>query len=74
MLSQSQTAYTVNEKLAEEISAYYKAVYPLGVKVPKERAITMKLKQMYKKKDKDTIKNEVRTNVDDIFKIVKADY
>lgn len=69
-----QTAYTVNEKLAVEISAYYKEVYPLGVKVPKERAITMKLKQMYKKKDKDTIKNEVRTNVDDIFKIVKSDY
>ena len=69
-----QTSYTVNEALAKEIIGYYKSVYPLGVKVPKARAVVMKLNHMYKKKDKSSIKNEIRTNVDDIFKIVKSDY
>lgn len=60
--------------LANEIIRAYKDKFPLVVKVPTERMVKNKLNQMFKTKDKKSIKNELRLNVKDIFKIVKANY
>lgn len=70
----NQSCYVVNDTLANEIIMEYKNKFPLGVKMPTERMVKNKLQQMYKIKDKKSIKNELRLNVNDIFKIVKADY
>lgn len=68
------TSLTVNDKLAEQIITAYKEAYPLAVKIPTARVVKTKLKQMYKTKDSQSIKLEMRLNVYDIFKLVKADY
>ena len=70
----NQFSYVVNDMLANEIIRAYKDKFPLVVKVPTERMVKNKLNQMFKTKDKKSIKNELRLNVKDIFKIVKADY
>ena len=70
----NQSSYVVNDMLANEIIRAYKDKFPLVVKVPTERMVKNKLNQMFKTKDKKSIKNELRLNVKDIFKIVKADY
>ena len=70
----NQSSYVVNDMLANEIIRAYKDKFPLVVKVPTERMVKNKLKEMYKTKDKKSIKNELRLNVKDIFKIVKANY
>ena len=70
----NQSSYVVNDTLANEIIRAYKDKFPLVVKVPTERMVKNKLNQMFKTKDKKSIKNELRLNVKDIFKIVKANY
>lgn len=70
----NQSSYVVNDMLANEIIRAYKDKFPLVVKVPTERMVKNKLNQMFKTKDKKSIKNELRLNVKDIFKIVKANY
>lgn len=70
----NQFSYVVNDMLANEIIRAYKDKFPLVVKVPTERMVKNKLNQMFKTKDKKSIKNELRLNVKDIFKIVKANY
>lgn len=69
-----KSSYAVNDALVEEIIAYYKEMFPLGVKIPAERAVKMKLNQIFKKKDEKIIKCEVRLNEDDIFKLLETDY
>lgn len=74
LTKKNQSCYVVNDTLATEITMEYKNKFPLGVKMPTERMVKAKIKQMYKIKDKKSIKNELRLNVNDIFKIVKSDY
>ena len=70
----NKLCYVINETLVYEIIMEYKNKFSLAVKIPTERMIKAKIKQMYKIKDKKSIKNELRLNVNDIFKIVKPDY
>lgn len=74
LTKKNQSCYVVNDTLVKEIIMEYKNKFPLGVKMPTERMVKAKIKQMYKIKDKKSIKNELRLNVNDIFKIVKLDY
>lgn len=74
LTKKNQSCYVVNDTLVKEIIMEYKNKFPLGVKMPTERMVKAKIKQMYKIKDKKSIKNELRLNVNDIFKIVKSDY
>lgn len=74
LTKKNQSCYVVNDTLVKEIIMEYKNKFPLGIKMPTERMVKAKIKQMYKIKDKKSIKNELRLNVNDIFKIVKADY
>lgn len=74
LTKKNQSCYVVNDALVKEIIMEYKNKFPLGVKMPTERMVKAKIKQMYKIKDKKSIKNELRLNVNDIFKIVKSDY
>lgn len=69
-----KNSYKVTDTLAEEIINFYKESFPLSVKLPTVRKIKSKLKQMYKTKGSDTIRNDLHTDVNDIFKLVKADY
>ena len=69
-----KNSYKVTDALAEEIINFYKESFPLSVKLPTVRKIKGKLKQMYKTKGSDTIRNDLHTDVNDIFKLVKADY
>lgn len=74
LTKKNKSCYVVNDTLVKEIIMEYKNKFPLGVKMPTERMVKAKIKQMYKIKDKKSIKNELRLNVNDIFKIVKSDY
>lgn len=74
LTKKNQSCYVVNDTLVKEIIMEYKNKFPLEVKMPTERMVKAKIKQMYKIKDKKSIKNELRLNVNDIFKIVKSDY
>lgn len=74
LTKKNQSCYVVNDTLVKKIIMEYKNKFPLGVKMPTERMVKAKIKQMYKIKDKKSIKNELRLNVNDIFKIVKSDY
>lgn len=74
LTKKNQSCYVGNDTLVKEIIMEYKNKFPLGVKMPTERMVKAKIKQMYKIKDKKSIKNELRLNVNDIFKIVKSDY
>ncbi|MBQ7065291.1 MAG: DEAD/DEAH box helicase [Lachnospiraceae bacterium] len=69
-----KSSYKVTDMLAEEIISFYKKSFPLSVKFPTVRQIKSKLKQMYKTKGSDTIRNELHTDANYIFKLVKADY
>lgn len=70
----SQSSYKITKELAEEIISFYKASFPLCTKLPTVRVVKSRMKQMYKTKGKDTIRKQLRTEEDEIFKLVKADY
>ena len=74
LTSRKQTCYKLNDTLAEEVIAAYKKAFPSSKKIPTERQVKMKLKQMYKPKGKDSIRNELYLKEDEIFKMIKSDF
>lgn len=73
-----QTAYTVNDKLIDDIKLCYKKAFALDVKMPSKIQVKKMLKIMYKTKvdmkGSYIIKNELNINEADIFKLVESDY
>ncbi len=65
---------TVTKGLKEDIQKYYGQVFPDTAKPPTVISIGKKIKQMYKSKGKDRIDRQLRTNMKDIFTLVKPDY
>lgn len=74
LTSRKQTCYKLTDTLAEEVIAAYKKAFPSSKKAPTERQVKMKLKQMYKPKGKDSIRNELYLKEDEIFKMIKSDF
>ena len=64
----------VTKKLEGDVLEYYKQSFPNMAKYPKEKKIGNKMTQMYKSKGKNRIDRQLRTNIDDIFTLVKSDY
>ena len=54
--------------------AAYKKAFPSSKKLPTQRQVMSKLKQMYKPKGKDSIRNELYLKEDEIFKLIKSDF
>lgn len=65
---------TVTEELKEEIQEYYVQSVPDTANPPKVRRIGNRIKLMYKSRGKNRIDRQLRTNMDDIFTLVKSDY
>lgn len=65
---------TVTKELNEEIQGYYEQVFHDTAKPPTVKCIGNKIRQMYKSRGKKRIDRQLRTNMDDIFALVKSDY
>ena len=74
LTSRKQTCYKLTDSLVDEVIAVYKKAFPLSKKIPTERQVKTKLKQMYKPKGKDSIRNELYLKEDEIFKLVESDF
>lgn len=76
--NKGQTAYTVNEKLIDEVIECYAQSFPLNDKIPTHIQIKKMLKIMYKTKvdmkGSYIIKNELNVNETDVFKLIESDY
>lgn len=68
-----QGSYAVTKNLAKEIIEFYKKAYPQDTTAPNVRAVTLLLKKMYKSKGCD-IRSILRTEENEVLKLVKADY
>ena len=64
----------VTKELKGDIQEYYRQVFPDTAKPPTVMSIGKKIKQMYKSRGKDRIDRQLRTNMEDIFTLVKSDY
>ena len=60
--------------ITKEVIAAYKKAFPSSKKIPTERQVKMKLKQMYKPKGKDSIRNDLYLKEDEIFKMIKSEF
>ena len=69
-----QATYKMTKELAEEIIAFYSKSYPKSTKLPTIRQVKAKLKMMYLPKGKDAVKNQLHTDLNDIFKLINSDY
>ena len=64
----------VTKELKGDIQEYYRQVFPDTAKPPTVMSIGKKIRQMYKSRGKDRIDRQLRTNMEDIFTLVKSDY
>ena len=64
----------VTKELEEDIFEYYKQSFPNMARYPKEKKIGDKITEMYKSRGKKRIDKVLRTNMEDIFNLVKSDY
>lgn len=64
----------VTKELKEEIQEYYVQSVHDTTKPPTIKCIGNKIKQMYKSRGKKRIDKVLRTNMDEIFNLVKSDY
>ncbi len=70
----NQVTYSINDGLVSGIQEQFQRDYPYAKTQPSQRQIKTMLEQMYKPKWKGIIKNELRTDENDIFKLIKSDY
>lgn len=64
----------ITKGLKEDIQEYYGQAFPNTAKPPTVKGIGNKIRQMYKSRGADRIDRQLRTNVEDIFTLVKPDY
>ena len=74
LTTRKQTCYKLTKQLTEDVIASYKKAFPSSKKLPTQRQVMSKLKQMYKPKGKDSIRNELYLKEDEIFKLIKSDF
>lgn len=74
LTTRKQTCYKLTKQLTEDVIAAYKKAFPSSKKLPTQRQVMSKLKQMYKPKGKDSIRNELYLKEDEIFKLIKSDF
>lgn len=64
----------VTKELEKDIQEYYGQVFADTAKLPTVKSIGNKVRQMYKSRGKNRIDKVLRTNMSDIFTLVKPDY
>ena len=67
-------APTITKNLEKDILEYYRQSFPNMAKFPKEKKIGDKITKMYKSRGKKRIDKVLKTNMEDIFTLVKSDY